>query len=131
MRSQSTDTRHVREIDAGNAKQLFLQIEGGLVASAFYALVPAWMQERGNDRATIGLVMLAAVLGGLAFQNSGWSAFGSPRPTYSSGRALHRPCLYKHCIGPFAANSSCCPTNGVLIWWLSIDALTRFYRTRT
>ena len=26
------------------------------------------MQERGNDRATIGLVMLAAVLGGLAFQ---------------------------------------------------------------
>jgi MFS family permease len=26
------------------------------------------MQERGNDRATIGLVMLASVLGGLAFQ---------------------------------------------------------------
>jgi MFS family permease len=28
----------------------------------------AWMQERGNDRATIGLVMLVCVLGGLAFQ---------------------------------------------------------------
>jgi MFS family permease len=26
------------------------------------------MQERGNDRATIGMVMLASVLGGLAFQ---------------------------------------------------------------
>jgi MFS family permease len=40
----------------------------GLLSSAFYTLVPAWMQGRGNDPATIGLVMLAAVLGGLAFQ---------------------------------------------------------------
>jgi len=40
----------------------------GLLTGAFYALVPAWMQQRGNDRATIGLVMLAAVFGGLAFQ---------------------------------------------------------------
>ena len=40
----------------------------GLFIGAFYALVPAWMQARGNDRATIGLVMLASVLGGLAFQ---------------------------------------------------------------
>jgi MFS family permease len=40
----------------------------GLLTGAFYALVPAWMEERGNDRATIGLVMLTAVLGGLAFQ---------------------------------------------------------------
>lgn len=40
----------------------------GLVVGAFYALVPAWMQDRGNDRATIGMVMLASVLGGLAFQ---------------------------------------------------------------
>ena len=40
----------------------------GLVTGAFYALVPAWMQGRGNDSATIGLVMLAAVFGGLAFQ---------------------------------------------------------------
>jgi MFS family permease len=40
----------------------------GLIVGAFYALVPAWMQGRGNDRATIGLVMLASVLGGLAFQ---------------------------------------------------------------
>jgi MFS family permease len=40
----------------------------GLIASAFYALVPAWMQSKGVDRATIGLFMLVVVLGGLAFQ---------------------------------------------------------------
>ena len=40
----------------------------GLIVGAFYTLVPAWMQERGNDHETIGLVMLAFVLGGLAFQ---------------------------------------------------------------
>jgi MFS family permease len=41
---------------------------GGLIVGALYSLVPAWMQGRGNDRVTIGLVMLASVLGGLAFQ---------------------------------------------------------------
>ena len=41
---------------------------GGLIVGAFYSLVPAWMQGRGNDRVTIGLVMLASVFGGLAFQ---------------------------------------------------------------
>jgi MFS family permease len=40
----------------------------GLIASAFYALVPAWMQNKGIERMTIGLFLLAAVLGGLAFQ---------------------------------------------------------------
>jgi MFS family permease len=40
----------------------------GLISGAFYALVPAYMQSRGIDRGTIGLIMLAAVLGGLAFQ---------------------------------------------------------------
>jgi MFS family permease len=40
----------------------------GLVSSAFYALVPAWMQDRGIARATIALFMLMAVLGGFAFQ---------------------------------------------------------------
>jgi MFS family permease len=40
----------------------------GLIASTFYALVPAWMESKGIDRGTIGLFMLAAVLGGLAFQ---------------------------------------------------------------
>ena len=40
----------------------------GLIAGAFYALVPAWMQGEGIERATIGLFMLVAVLGGLAFQ---------------------------------------------------------------
>jgi MFS family permease len=40
----------------------------GLIASAFYALVPAWMEGKGIERATIGLFMLVAVLGGLAFQ---------------------------------------------------------------
>jgi MFS family permease len=40
----------------------------GLISGAFYALVPAWMQGKGADQSTIGLVMLAAVLGGLGFQ---------------------------------------------------------------
>jgi MFS family permease len=40
----------------------------GLITGAFYALVPAWMQGEGIARETIALFMLAAVLGGLAFQ---------------------------------------------------------------
>jgi MFS family permease len=40
----------------------------GLVSGAFYALVPVWMQGEGVAQATIGLFMLVAVLGGLAFQ---------------------------------------------------------------
>jgi MFS family permease len=40
----------------------------GLISGAFYALVPAWMQDAGVARATIALFMLVAVLGGLAFQ---------------------------------------------------------------
>lgn len=40
----------------------------GVVGGAFYALVPAWMQDQGTNRLTIALFMLVAVLGGLAFQ---------------------------------------------------------------
>jgi MFS family permease len=40
----------------------------GLIASSFYTLVPLWMNGRGIDQKTIGLFMLMAVLGGLAFQ---------------------------------------------------------------
>src|SRR5690606_9569342 len=40
----------------------------GMIVSAFYSLVPIWMQDQGIARATIGLVMLSAVLGGLVFQ---------------------------------------------------------------
>ena len=40
----------------------------GLVSGAFYALVPAWMQDQGIAATTIALFMLAAVLGGFAFQ---------------------------------------------------------------
>ncbi len=40
----------------------------GLVAGTFYALIPAWMQDVGIERARIALFMLVAVLGGLAFQ---------------------------------------------------------------
>src|SRR5215469_13885613 len=43
-------------------------IVNGLVASAFYALVPAWMQDNGVARESIAVFMLAAVLGGLVFQ---------------------------------------------------------------
>lgn len=41
---------------------------GGLISGAFYALVPIWLQDEGLDRETIAVFMLAAVLGGLAFQ---------------------------------------------------------------
>jgi len=40
----------------------------GLVSAAFYALVPAWMQDEGIALDTIAIFMLVAVLGGLAFQ---------------------------------------------------------------
>jgi MFS family permease len=40
----------------------------GFISSAFYALVPAWMQGEGIAYTAIGTCMLAAVLGGLAFQ---------------------------------------------------------------
>ena len=40
----------------------------GLVGGTFYSLVPAWMQGQETSRQTIALFMLAAVLGGLAFQ---------------------------------------------------------------
>ena len=40
----------------------------GLIAGTFYAVVPAWMQTEGIEPARIGFFMLAAVLGGLAFQ---------------------------------------------------------------
>jgi MFS family permease len=40
----------------------------GLISGAFYALVPAYMQDAGIARTTIGLFMLVAVLGGLSFQ---------------------------------------------------------------
>jgi MFS family permease len=40
----------------------------GLINGAFYALVPVWMQDTKIAQDTIGLFMLTAVLGGLAFQ---------------------------------------------------------------
>ena len=40
----------------------------GLVSAAFYALVPAWMQDEGIALDTIAIFMLVTVLGGLAFQ---------------------------------------------------------------
>ncbi len=43
-------------------------VVNGIIGSSFYALVPAWMQDKGVDRGTIALLMLMAVLGGLAFQ---------------------------------------------------------------
>jgi len=40
----------------------------GMLASTFFSLVPAWMQDEGIDQSTIALFMFAAVLGGLVFQ---------------------------------------------------------------
>jgi MFS family permease len=56
------------QLSRGAPVAAFGAATSGLLNGAFYALVPAWMQGRGNDPATIGLVMLAAVFGGLAFQ---------------------------------------------------------------
>ena len=43
-------------------------VVSGVITSAFYALVPAWMLSNGISQETIALFMLVAVLGGLAFQ---------------------------------------------------------------
>ena len=43
-------------------------VVSGLVSSAFYALVPAWMARNAIPQETIALFMLVAVLGGFAFQ---------------------------------------------------------------
>lgn len=43
-------------------------VVSGMVSSAFYALIPAWMLQNGIEQGTIGLFMLVAVLGGLALQ---------------------------------------------------------------
>jgi MFS family permease len=47
---------------------VFGSVVSGLISGAFYALVPAWMQDEGIERPTIALFMLVATLGGLAFQ---------------------------------------------------------------
>ncbi|PZU92887.1 MAG: MFS transporter [Chelatococcus sp.] len=43
-------------------------IVAGMVSSAVYGLVPAWMQSNGIAKETIALFMLMVVLGGLALQ---------------------------------------------------------------
>lgn len=43
-------------------------VVSGMISSAFYALVPAWMLSNGVPQETIALFMLVAVLGGLALQ---------------------------------------------------------------
>ncbi|MBV9063894.1 MAG: MFS transporter [Alphaproteobacteria bacterium] len=43
-------------------------VVAGLVSAAFYALVPAWLQDEGITLDTIAIFMLVVVLGGLAFQ---------------------------------------------------------------
>ncbi len=40
----------------------------GVITSAYYALVPAWMQAKHIEQVMIALFMLVTVLGGLAFQ---------------------------------------------------------------
>ena len=61
----------------------------GLITSAFYALVPAWMQDAGITRPTIALFMLTAVLGGLAFQVPvGWLSDRFDRRLVLAGLSL-------------------------------------------
>jgi MFS family permease len=61
----------------------------GLISSAFYALVPAWMQDVGITKETIALFMLVAVLGGLAFQVPvGWLSDRFDRRLVLAGLSL-------------------------------------------
>ena len=61
----------------------------GLISSAFYALVPAWMQDMGITKETIALFMLVAVLGGLAFQVPvGWLSDRFDRRLVLAGLSL-------------------------------------------
>jgi MFS family permease len=67
----------------------FGSVLSGLIGGAFYALVPAWMQGEGIPRSTIALFMLAAVLGGLAFQIPiGWLSDRFDRRLVLVGLAL-------------------------------------------
>jgi MFS family permease len=67
----------------------FGSVLSGLIGGAFYALVPAWMQGEGIQRSTIALFMLAAVLGGLAFQIPiGWLSDRFDRRLVLVGLAL-------------------------------------------
>jgi len=43
-------------------------VVAGMVSATFYAVVPGWMLAQQVAQETIGLVMLSAVIGGLAFQ---------------------------------------------------------------
>jgi MFS family permease len=67
-RASATEKLRYRQLTRAAPVAVVGSALSGLVGSTFYALVPAWMQDQGIERATIALAMLAAVLGGLAFQ---------------------------------------------------------------
>lgn len=52
----------------GSPIAVFGSAIGGMISATFYAVVPSWMLANRIPQETIGLVMLSAVLGGLAFQ---------------------------------------------------------------
>ena len=67
-RATATETLQYGELARATPVAVVGCVVSGLISSAFYALVPAYMQDTGATRATISLFMLVAVLGGLAFQ---------------------------------------------------------------
>jgi len=104
----------------------------GLIASAFYALVPVWMQGRGIDRPTIGLVMLAAVLGGLAFQIPvGWLSDRFNRLLVSVGGTWYWSHRCRRRTGPPAAHSPDDPACGCVFRRLCVDPLPCVCSRRT
>jgi len=64
----TTDNLPYRELMRAAPVAVIGCVVNGMVGSSFYALLPAWMQDKQVDRETIALIMLTAVLGGLAFQ---------------------------------------------------------------
>src|SRR5262249_16248056 len=58
----TTDNLPYRELLRAAPVAVIGCVVNGIVGSSFYALVPAWLQDKQVDRETIALLMLTAVL---------------------------------------------------------------------
>jgi MFS family permease len=88
-RATSTETLPYGQLARAAPVAVVGCVLSGLISGAFYALVPAWMQDVGTTRATIALFMLVAVLGGLAFQVPvGWLSDRFDRRLVLAGLSL-------------------------------------------
>ena len=102
----------------------------GLVGGAFYALVPAWMQDQDTPRATIALFMLVAVLGRICFPNSGRPPLRPVRPSHRAGIPRSRLCRHGLCYGASAALPADDPASRGLARRVHVNTLPRLRRPR-